>query len=484
VGEQGWAKFVERFGIPPVILTMPQDIPSDQVEAWRASAEKVAEGGSGSVPAGTAVNFCDGARGINPFKDFIHNQRELVVLLSTGGLLTSLAESGSGTLAGGAHSETWAEVRRMDSAKVGSVLNRTLAGAILDRAFPGLPHLAYFSFDNEAVPSPGEVFDDTTKAKASGYLIDKADLEERTGYRLVKDETSAPALPGMFGNRRLANRESPSGARQLADESVLAAFAADNGPLAEAIEALLKDPSTEAAEKLLADLPTFLPDDPALAAVIAEEMAKQFTDPAGQKMAAGRHTDSQDSQALTNAARDTGYPARANSDDQPRGKATPGSTPGSFAPAAGGGEASKVDEEALKARTPEQHAENGKTAITDILKNHHDVKGVMYRNSTGPIDFIWGYEGTAAKKFEDGRGIAHINKKHNSTMYKLPGVIAHGAVYQHPDYSNRVGVIKGKMLVVLEKQGSGSYLLTGFKPDNPAEYLARFKSQDMYEGEL
>ena len=196
VGEKGWAKFVERFGIPPVILTMPQDIPSDQVDSWRNSAEKVAEGGSGAVPFGTNVNFCDGARGINPFKDFIHNQRELVVLMSTGGLLTSLTEAGSGTLAGGAHSDTWAEVRRMDSAKIGSVLNRTLADTILDRAFPGRPHLAYFAFDTEAVPSPGEVFDDATKAKNAGYLIDQADLEERTGYKLVKDESPAPQ-PGF-----------------------------------------------------------------------------------------------------------------------------------------------------------------------------------------------------------------------------------------------------------------------------------------------
>lgn len=196
VGEKGWAKFVERFGIPPVILTMPQDIPSDQVDSWRNSAEKVAEGGSGAVPFGTNVNFCDGARGINPFKDFIHNQRELVVLMSTGGLLTSLTEAGSGTLAGGAHSDTWAEVRRMDSAKIGSVLNRTLADTILDRAFPGRPHLAYFAFDTEAVPSPGKVFDDATKAKNAGYLIDQADLEERTGYKLVKDEAPAPQ-PGF-----------------------------------------------------------------------------------------------------------------------------------------------------------------------------------------------------------------------------------------------------------------------------------------------
>lgn len=217
VGEKGWAKFVERFGIPPVILTMPQDIPSDQVDSWRNSAEKVAEGGSGAVPFGTNVNFCDGARGINPFKDFIHNQRELVVLMSTGGLLTSLTEAGSGTLAGGAHSDTWAEVRRMDSAKIGSVLNRTLADTILDRAFPGRPHLAYFAFDTEAVPSPGEVFDDATKAKNAGYLIDQADLEERTGYKLVKDEAPAPQPAAPLFNKAPATPKKKTAEDLLAD---------------------------------------------------------------------------------------------------------------------------------------------------------------------------------------------------------------------------------------------------------------------------
>lgn len=275
VGEKGWAKFVERFGIPPVILTMPQDIPSDQVDSWRRSAEKVAEGGSGAVPFGTNVNFCDGARGINPFKDFIHNQRALVVLMSTGGLLTSLTEAGSGTLAGGAHSDTWAEVRRMDSAKIGSVLNRTLADTILDRAFPGRPHLAYFAFDTEAVPSPGEVFDDATKAKNAGYLIDQADLEERTGYKLVKDEAPAPQ-PGAPLFNKAPIETTPRKKNSGSDANLLEAFAKDSGAAAEAVAKLLENPSPDAAAVLLEKLPSLLPEDPALAAVIAEAMAKAF----------------------------------------------------------------------------------------------------------------------------------------------------------------------------------------------------------------
>ena len=42
------------------------------------------------------------------------------------------------------------------------------------------------------------------------------------------------------------------------------------------MKALLADPTPEKAQKLLADLPNLLPDDPALAAVIAEAMAAEF----------------------------------------------------------------------------------------------------------------------------------------------------------------------------------------------------------------
>lgn len=42
------------------------------------------------------------------------------------------------------------------------------------------------------------------------------------------------------------------------------------------MKALLADPTPEKAEKLLADLPSLIPDDPALAAVIAEAMAAEF----------------------------------------------------------------------------------------------------------------------------------------------------------------------------------------------------------------
>lgn len=449
VGEKGWAKFVERFGIPPVILTMPQDIPSDQVDSWRRSAEKVAEGGSGAVPFGTNVNFCDGARGINPFKDFIHNQRELVVLMSTGGLLTSLAESGSGTLAGGAHSDTWAEVRRMDSAKIGSVLNRTLADTILDRAFSGRPHLAYFAFDTEAVPSPGEVFDDATKAKNAGYLIDKADLEERTGYKLVKDEVPAPQPAAPLFNKAGSEVEKKGGggdnppSTSTSSLDLLSAFAKDTGPAAEAVAKLLQDPSPEAAKALLDDLPALLPDDPELATVIAEAMAAEFADVIVR-----------------------------NKEDQPRGKTTEDTNAGSFAPA-DGGNGGTSDKAKAKAEKRQRQADNKATGIKamSIVESGSDCREFMRSQKLGRIAF---YQGN------DSEGYLHIKSNpdpNHQVMLKdgnIPNTLAYGKYYTDT-YQDKSGwsVVNGDKCVFLGKDGDGVKIITAYVSKSKAAVFAR-----------
>lgn len=450
VGEKGWAKFVERFGIPPVILTMPQDIPSDQVDSWRRSAEKVAEGGSGAVPFGTNVNFCDGARGINPFKDFIHNQRELVVLMSTGGLLTSLAEAGSGNLAGGAHSDTWAEVRRMDSAKIGSVLNRTLADTILDRAFPGHPHLAYFAFDTEAVPSPGEVFDDATKAKNAGYLIDQADLEERTGYKLVKDEAPAPQ-PGFAApitNKAPDGRAQTPAAPHLdpSTSTLLTAFAKDTGPAAEAVAKLLQDPSPEAAKALLDDLPSLLPDDPALAAVIAEEMAKQFRPDASAQPDAVAN-------AITNPC------PKCHRQMSADGTCT------------------------SCAKRASNHTA-GKAAWAKAVADKADVLDAMERDSIGKIDFIWGHPGTPSKNYEDGEGVSHVLAKHKVDAGMITGVLAYGDILEDPAGDKYYAIKKRNLVVLRKREGRNSYVISGYVKNDPHKvYELRDRCKLIEKGE-
>ena len=461
VGEKGWAKFVERFGIPPVILTMPSDIPSDQVEMWRAQAEKVAEGGSGAVPAGTQVNFCDGARGINPFKDFIHNQRELTVLMATGGLLTSLAQSGSGTLAGGAHSDTWAEVRRMDSSKIASALNAQIVKPLLSRAFPGKAQLVYFNFDTEATPSPGEVFEDAAKARSAGYLIDQAELEEKTGYKLVREVSGQ-------GEGLQLNKESKSrveveqrkdknsavglGLKTSTNPSILDAFTKDSSPAAEAIKELLNDPSKEKAQDILQKLPELLPEDPAMAAVIAEAMAAEF----GAELEKNSECRAQN-------------PATCRTHGTPREIKTKG-----FQDNFGNG-----NPETLTAN-PKMNAERGKAVISHILAKKSGYEPhAMYRKDVGWIGVDYGKPGNINNSYNGGHGISHIVGKHDGAIDGAVDVILGGTAYKHNESRRKVFIIKDRTAIVLTKDRDGRLLLTDFEKISDKQ-LADYTSKGKY----
>ena len=150
LGEKAWGRFLERYGIPPVIITMPPDMDPARVSDYCAAATQVADGGSGALPAGSLVSYAHEARGTDPFTAFLDHQQRLIVLMATGGMLTSLTgATGIGQGATDAHEETWRTIVRRDAAAVATALNRTVTDTLLDRAFPGRPHLAAFR------PRPG-----------------------------------------------------------------------------------------------------------------------------------------------------------------------------------------------------------------------------------------------------------------------------------------------------------------------------------------
>lgn len=197
LGEAQWGRFMERYGIPPVMIVMPEFADETDETRYMEAADKVARGGSGALPYGSTVTYATEARGVNPFSDYLKHQQELIVLMATGGLLTSLAEAGSGTLAGGAHEDTWESVVRRDSRVIAEAFNRRVAADLLDRAYPGRPRLARFAFDTEAAPSAGEVFDVAVKAASAGWRVTARDLRERTGYEL---EPAAQAAATDFAD--------------------------------------------------------------------------------------------------------------------------------------------------------------------------------------------------------------------------------------------------------------------------------------------
>lgn len=278
LGERDYGRFIERHGIPHAAIIMAPGTEEKDKAKYIAAANAWNNGQDLALPNGSDIKLATEARGTDPFTPFVEHQDKYTVLLATGATLTTLAQADTGSLAGGAHMEVWREIVARDGVKIAESLNRDLFRRYLELEFPGRPMAAKFVLSNEKKQTAEEVADLAGKLKTAGYLVDRAKLEEMTGYKLEKIEVKAEGEGEQWNARPFMNKEtvpaapSPRGA----DKDLLAAFAADMSPAGKAVAELLKDPSKEAAEALLSKLDTLLPNDPETAAVIAEAMAKEF----------------------------------------------------------------------------------------------------------------------------------------------------------------------------------------------------------------
>lgn len=293
VAEDQWGRFLERYGIPPVILEMPPVTSQQEADKFAEAARNVYEALCGAVPNGTKVNTLAEARGTDPFSAFVEHQEKTVVRLCTGGTLGSIAEAGSGTLAGNAQADVWRDIVGRDAVKIGEEFTRWFGRFIFPEGMR-----VRFELGLEKRSTPDEVFDMAAKAKAAGYVVAKEYLETETGVSLEKDPQSAPQ-DGMFGpqnaplplrnaatafkNGGNAFKNAPGkpstrrgGKTAERSEGILEAFCEDSSKAAEEVLRLLEDPTPEKAAEVAARLPGLIPDDPALAAVIAEAMAEEF----------------------------------------------------------------------------------------------------------------------------------------------------------------------------------------------------------------
>ena len=188
VGERDWGRFLERYGIPPVDVIMAPNATDEQRQEYLDCAEAAKNGSSVAYPSGTSISRAETSRGQDPFTAFIEHQEKLIVLMATGGTLTSLAQADTGSLAGGAQMDVWEQIVQRDGVVISAALNRDLFIPFLREAFPGEPVMAHFEIGKEDEPSATEAADLAGKLKVAGWLVDQSQLEEQTGFKLERDE--------------------------------------------------------------------------------------------------------------------------------------------------------------------------------------------------------------------------------------------------------------------------------------------------------
>lgn len=199
VGERDWGRFLERHALPKPILTMHQNATEEQKADYVAAARAIENGQVATIPFSAGItDFAGGSRGTDPFSSFVDHQQKLVVLLSTGGTLTSLAMADTGSLAGGAQMKVWREIVSRDASLIAAAVNRSMVRPFLEAKFPGRAPSVDFSFDTEEAPTKLETAQVAATLKGAGYIVDQSELEEKVGLKLERD-TSASAPMGAFG---------------------------------------------------------------------------------------------------------------------------------------------------------------------------------------------------------------------------------------------------------------------------------------------
>lgn len=199
LAEKDWDSFVEVFGFDQTVVILPDGIPQDKMADYLAAAEKIANGGNAALPSGSTIDRGNATRGSQPFRPRLDWLQEQHVLAGTAGLLTMLTAAGSGTLAGGAHADTWKTLSRARGKRISEVLQQDFDRPELAKAFPGKPVLAYFSLAANEEQDVGDVVGHAVSIRQAfpTKTMDPDQFTEKTAYRLV-DVPADAAYPAAF----------------------------------------------------------------------------------------------------------------------------------------------------------------------------------------------------------------------------------------------------------------------------------------------
>lgn len=192
MGRKDWAAFVEIFGLAKGVVIMPPNLTPGMEPEFQTAAEKVSDGVSGALPAGSDIKFpAAGVRGEAPFKSYCDAQDADVVLAGTSGLLSMLTQYGSGGLYHGPHkehSDVWEQIARMKGVRVSEVFRRDIDGPELAAEFPGQPVCVQFTLSVQGKEDVGAVADTVVKLEGVGLRTDAKEVGERTGFNLTREE--------------------------------------------------------------------------------------------------------------------------------------------------------------------------------------------------------------------------------------------------------------------------------------------------------
>lgn len=191
IGEDNWARAVEKFGIPQVLLTAPEGTPDTALDVWNWRAKQIFEGGSGSVPNGTKVDVLTEARNQDPFSAYIQHQMEQFAILATGGTLATLGgSSGLGSNLADVQNDQFQSLVNYDCKRIQNAMQVVVDKCVKKVFGRNAESLVRFEFVEQNETKPMEYLELAKKAAELGLKIDVQRLKELTNLDFISDEES------------------------------------------------------------------------------------------------------------------------------------------------------------------------------------------------------------------------------------------------------------------------------------------------------
>lgn len=187
VGEEQWARFVEKCGIPQVIIGAPEGTPEQNLNQWNYRAMQIFEGGSGTLPHGAEVHLLTEARGQDPFSEYIQHQMEMISILATGGTLMTIGGStGLGSDLARVQQESFNSLVNQDCKRISNAISNSVVGKICEKL--GLGDVkCRFTFVEDDEYTADNYLDMAIKLNGLGMKIDPAELKKLTKLTFIDD---------------------------------------------------------------------------------------------------------------------------------------------------------------------------------------------------------------------------------------------------------------------------------------------------------
>lgn len=195
-----WDNHMDRYGSAPVIITAPKDASAAVMDALERACEQLKSGASIVLPPDCKAEPLKASNiNENYFLSRINMADKDQVRFVMAGTLTVLNESGSGTLAGGAHTDSWNAVVSAVCSKVAEAFNTAISPLILGDGEP----LARLHITFDTVQTPLQKAEEIAALADGGVRPEKTEIEEKIGMSIEDSREPVPTAAA-------ANRDGPA----------------------------------------------------------------------------------------------------------------------------------------------------------------------------------------------------------------------------------------------------------------------------------